>query len=150
MQILLPVCEYLAVLIFIFQLVVTGTDTANFQSEMKKTTKEGPSMKQHLAQRLGYVGAGTGLALFAIFGLMPGAYLGGLLGLNMANSLFGMDMLPTLLHRVLTALGMLAGVIMAGFMFTVGGACLGWLAGLGIEAVGRLGKEPAAEEVHKT
>jgi hypothetical protein len=79
---------------------------------------------------------------------MPGAYMGGILGLNMAYTIFGMDVGPSLVHRILTAVGMLTGVMVAGLMFVVSGACLGWLAGLVAETVKRK-REAALEKVHK-
>jgi phage-related minor tail protein len=101
-------------------------------------------MKEKLTQRLGWIGAGIGLGLFAIFGLLPGAYLGGILGLNTANTLAGLPLEPTLLHRLLTALGMLSGVIVTGLFFVLGGAVLGWLAGVAVLRVVETGK-PAGD-----
>lgn len=106
-------------------------------------------MKEKLSNKFSYIGAGTGLALFAIFGLMQGAYLGGILGLNMANTLFGIDVAPSVIHRILTAIGMLTGVMVAGLMFVVSGACLGWLVGLLIGSFIKAEAKPAKEIVTK-
>jgi hypothetical protein len=92
-------------------------------------------MREKLSHKLNNIGAGMGIALFAVFGLMPGAYLGGILGVNTANTLFGFDAAPSLFHRILAAGGMLAGVMVAGLIFVAVGACLGWLVGLAIDTV---------------
>jgi hypothetical protein len=109
--------------------------------------KGGIKMKERFSNKLSYIGAGTGIALFAIFGLMPGAYIGGILGVNTANTLFGFDATPSLFHRLLTAMGMLTGVMVAGLMFVVGGACLGWLVGLIVDATTKTKEEPSPEMV---
>ena len=50
---------------------------------MKATTnKEDKTMKENrLAKKMAYMGAGCGLVLFAVFGLLPGSFLGGVMGL---------------------------------------------------------------------
>jgi hypothetical protein len=105
--------------------------------------------KNRLSSKLGYVGAGIGLALYAIFGLMPGAYLGGVLGLNMVNAILGVAAEATVLHRVMTAVGMLTGVMVAGMMFTVSGGCLGWLSGMAVDAMRKAEEEPQKEQVSR-
>ncbi|MEJ2183210.1 MAG: hypothetical protein P8Y66_06780 [Nitrospirota bacterium] len=92
-------------------------------------------MKESLATRMGFIGAGVGLALFAVFGLLPGAFLGGVLGLNMANLIFGAGAVPSLLPRILIVIGMLTGVMVAGLVFLAAGGALGWLVGLATESV---------------
>lgn len=100
------------------------------------------------ANRLGYAGAGTGLAMFVMFGLYQGLYIGGTLGLNMANGLMGVTQAPTFFHRALTGLGMLAGAAVEVFMFVAASACIGWLMGIAIDSV--LGRVKGPEgEVHR-
>lgn len=41
------------------------------------------------AQAAIYIGAGVGLVIFAFFGLLPGSFLGGAIGLNLAGKIFG-------------------------------------------------------------
>jgi hypothetical protein len=43
------------------------------------------TMKITIARKTAYIGAGAGLVLFALFGLMPGSLLGGAMGLNIAG-----------------------------------------------------------------
>jgi len=104
-------------------------------------------MKDKIANKLSFIGAGTGLALFAVFGLLPGAFLGGVLGLNMANFIFGPAVSPTLIPRIIIVIGMLTGVMVTGLMFTASGASLGWLIGLLWDSATKTGKEPASEEL---
>ena len=56
--------------------------------------KEGTIMKTTIARKTAYVGAGAGLVLFALFGLLPGSILGGAMGLNIAGWLFGLPLEP--------------------------------------------------------
>jgi hypothetical protein len=103
-------------------------------------------MREKVSNKLNHLGAGIGIALFAIFGLMPGAYLGGILGVNTANTLISISAGPTLLHRIFTAGGMLTGVMAAGLMFVAGGACLGWLVGQAIDVALRTKNEAEPEK----
>ncbi|HHN64543.1 MAG TPA: hypothetical protein ENK09_04200 [Nitrospirae bacterium] len=98
-------------------------------------------MKKRIANRLSYLGAGIGLALFAIFGLLPGSFIGGVLGLNIAGSIFGLPVEPTVLARVIIVMGMLIGVLVTGTVFIVSGAVIGWLAGLVIDALAKPAEE---------
>jgi uncharacterized membrane protein len=107
-------------------------------------------MKEKLSSRLSLIGAGIGLTVFAIFGLLPGAFLGGVLGLNMASFIFGAPLVPTLIPRILVAIGMLVGVMVAGLMFTAAGASLGWLAGTLADSLVRARRREAAEEEQKS
>ena len=107
----------------------------SFKGKTEKGGKE--IMKKRIANRLSYLGAGIGLALFAIFGLLPGSFIGGVLGLNIAGSIFGLPVEPTVLARVVIVMGMLIGVLVTGTVFIVSGAVIGWLAGLVIDAIAK-------------
>lgn len=102
---------------------VAGNEIASREPEEKLTGK------------FSFVGAGFGLALFAVFGLLPGAFLGGAFGLNIADIVFGIAIEPTLLPRAFVVVGMLTGVMVTGFLFMAGGASLGWLLGLVAESI---------------
>ncbi len=82
-----------------------------------------------------YVGAGAGLVLFALIGLLPGSFIGGVIGLNIAGSLFGMPLEVALLPRMIVGISMVLGIMIAGLVFVVGGSLIGWLAGYAIDAV---------------
>jgi hypothetical protein len=92
-------------------------------------------MKRALANRLSYVGAGIGLALFALFGLLPGSFIGGVVGLNLTGWLFGLPVEPMIISRILIGLCMLLGVLVTGTAFVVAGAAAGWLVGRVVDAI---------------
>ncbi len=92
-------------------------------------------MKRTIANKAALVGAGVGVALFALFGLLPGSFLGGVMGLNIAGLLFGHPVSSAVLPRLIVALGMLLGVMVAGAVFVVAGSAAGWLVGLAVEAL---------------
>ena len=91
-------------------------------------------MKTTLSRKAAYIGAGAGLVLFALFGLLPGSLLGGAAGINIAGWLFGLPLEPGLLSRVIVFISMLAGVLVAGIVIVTATSALGWLAGRVIEA----------------
>ncbi|HDO35794.1 MAG TPA: hypothetical protein ENH07_05815 [Nitrospirae bacterium] len=102
-------------------------------------------MKKNMANRLSFICAGAGIALFAVFGLLPGSFIGGVLGLNMAGVMFGTPVAASVLSRIVVAIGMLTGVMVTGLMFLVGGATLGWLIGTIIDVLTGDVKEEARE-----
>lgn len=86
-------------------------------------------MKSTIANRLSYLGAGVGLALFAVFGLLYGSLIGGVIGLNIVNAVFGEPLGSALIPRIMVALGMLTGILSACTIFVVGSGALGWVIG---------------------
>jgi hypothetical protein len=82
-----------------------------------------------IAKKAAYVGAGAGVALFAIIGLLPGSLIGGSIGIKIAGTLFGSPVTSQLLPRVTVALSMLLGVFLSGTFFVVCGATAGWMMG---------------------
>ena len=82
-----------------------------------------------VAKKFGLVGAGVGLTLFALFGLLEGSLIGGAVGLDIVNSLFHAPAGPTLLSRVIVGASMLAGVIVSGIAFVVVCSSAGWVVG---------------------
>lgn len=93
-------------------------------------------MKTHeLSKKFTYVGAGIGLVLFALFGLLPGSFIGGVLGLNIAGKIFGIPITPTVPTKIIIALMMILGVIVSAVLFIMSTAILGWLIGYIISAV---------------
>lgn len=93
-------------------------------------------MKTHeLSKKFTYVGAGIGLVLFALFGLLPGSFIGGVLGLNIAGKIFGIPITPTVPTKIIIALMMILGVIVSAVLFIMSTAILGWLIGYIIGAV---------------
>ncbi len=90
-------------------------------------------MKNSLARRTAYIGAGAGLVLFALFGLLPGSLLGGAAGINVAGWLFGLPLDPGLVSRIIVLAGMLSGVLIAGIAIVTASTMVGWLVGKVLE-----------------
>jgi len=120
--------------IFIVQMLMIKEDT-----KMKNTT---------YTKKLAYMGAGCGVVLFAVFGLLPGSFLGGVMGLNLAGIVFGTPVGPGLLPRMIVAASMVIGVMVSGTMFIMASTTLGWLAGTVVDAIKSEKKELVTVE-HK-
>ena len=91
-------------------------------------------MKTTIARKTAYIGAGAGLVLFALFGLMPGSLLGGAMGINIAGWLFGLPLQPGLVSRVIVLASMLVGVLVAGIVMVTATSTVGWLVGKVLES----------------
>ncbi len=102
-------------------------------------------MKTTIARKTAYIGAGAGLVLFALFGLMPGSLLGGAMGINIAGWLFGLPLHPGLIARVIVLASMLIGVLVAGIVIVTATSTVGWLVGKVLES-GVQAKEGVEEE----
>ncbi len=94
-------------------------------------------MKTGMANRLSYIGSGIGLALFVVSGLLPGSFIGGVLGLKVTGVLFGLPVEPTVVSRAILAVSMLVGVLVTGVVFVMAGAVCGWLLGVVVDAIAR-------------
>jgi len=90
-------------------------------------------MNTTLSRKAAYIGAGAGLVLFAIFGLLPGSLLGGAAGIKLAGLFFGLPLDPGILSRVIVLASMLAGVMVAGIAIVTATSTLGWLVGRVLE-----------------
>lgn len=99
-------------------------------------------MKTTITKKAAYTGAGAGLVIFALFGLLPGSLLGGAMGLNIAGWFFGMPLEPGLIPRVIVIVSMLAGVLIAGIVVVTATTTMGWLIGKAIEAAVGAESEP--------
>jgi len=95
-------------------------------------------MKEALAHKPTYIGAGVGLVLFAIFGLL-GSFLGGVMGLNIAGAVLGTPVTSNVLSRLIVGGSMLIGVMVSGIMFVTTFSLAGWLIGTAIDRI-RVGK----------
>lgn len=84
---------------------------------------------------LTYIGAGAGVVLFAVFGLLPGSFLGGVMGLNLAGSILGTPVTAGIAARLIVAASMVLGVMVGGIMFITGASTLGWLIGTAVDAL---------------
>jgi hypothetical protein len=92
-------------------------------------------MEKRFSKKMTYLGAGVGLVLFAIFGLLPGSMLGGAMGLNIAGLIFGTPVTSNVLPRIIVGVSMLMGVMVAGIIFVFGCSTAGWLLGTVIDAL---------------
>ena len=114
---------------------------------LESNEKEVTNMKTTIAKKGAYIGAGAGLVLFAIFGLLPGSLLGGAAGINVAGWLFGLPLEPGLISRAIVLISMLVGVLVAGIVIVTATTTIGWLAGRAIEgSVAHDQKEAAAHK----
>lgn len=107
-------------------------------------------MKTQMSLKGLYVGAGAGLVLFVVIGLLPGTFIGGAIGLTIATHIFGGPLGTALLPRLFVGAAMVVGVLVSGILFVVGASSVGWLAGSIIDAVRRaktVEKETTAGEV---
>ncbi|MDA8422439.1 MAG: hypothetical protein M0Z89_03795 [Nitrospiraceae bacterium] len=102
-------------------------------------------MKSTIARKTAYIGAGAGLVLFALFGLLPGSLLGGAAGINIAGWLFGLPLDPGLLSRMIVLASMLVGILVAGIVIVTASSTVGWLFGKVLES-GTHAKEAGAEK----
>ena len=102
-------------------------------------------MKTTIARKTAYIGAGAGLVLFALFGLLPGSLLGGAAGINIAGWLFGLPLDPGLFSRIIVLTSMLVGILVAGIVIVTASSTLGWLIGKVLES-GVHAKETGAEK----
>ncbi len=93
-------------------------------------------MKHSISRKAAYIGAGSGLALFALFGLLPGSLLGGAAGIKLAGTLFGLPLESGLLARTIVLSSMLVGVLVAGIAIVTAMSAAGWLLGRAVEDIG--------------
>lgn len=113
----------------------------------ESTKKEDTKMKDTTyTKKLAYMGAGCGVVLFAVFGLLPGSFLGGAMGLNIAGMFFGTPVSAGLLPRMIVAASMVVGVMVSGMMFIMASTTMGWLIGTIVDAVKAGKKELATVE----
>jgi hypothetical protein len=106
-------------------------------------------MKTTIARKTAYIGAGAGLVLFAIFGLMPGSLLGGAMGINIAGWLFGLPLHPGLISRIIVLVSMLIGVMVAGIVIVMATSTLGWLVGKALESGTHTKEDSGVKAAHK-
>jgi hypothetical protein len=91
-------------------------------------------MNTTLAKKGAYLGAGAGLVIFTVFGLLPGSLLGGAAGIKVAGMIFGLPLGPGILSRSIVLISMLAGVVVSGIAITTATSTAGWLLGSVMES----------------
>lgn len=88
-----------------------------------------------IARTTAYIGAGAGLALFVLFGLLPGSLLGGAAGIKMAGLFLGLPLEAGLISRTVVLVSMLMGIAASGVAIVTAGSTAGWLIGKVAESV---------------
>ena len=106
-------------------------------------------METSISRKTAYIGAGAGLVLFALYGLLFGSMLGGAAGLNIAGWLFGTPVEPGLISRIIVLVSMLAGVLVAGIAIVTTTTTLGWLIGKVLEPKAAVGEGAEAKAGHR-
>jgi hypothetical protein len=91
-------------------------------------------MKNSLSRKAALIGAGAGLVIFAIFGLLPGSLLGGAAGLKFAGMLFSLPLEAGILSRTIILASMLMGVVVSGIAIVTATSTTGWLLGKVLDA----------------
>jgi hypothetical protein len=107
--------------------------------------KEDMKMKTTLTKQGAYIGAGAGLVLFAMFGLLPGSLLGGAAGIRLAGMFFGLPLDPGIVSRAIVLASMLAGTLVSGVAIVTALSTIGWLVGLAFETILHVNTLAAAE-----
>lgn len=82
-----------------------------------------------------YAGAIIGIISFALIGLLPSSFIGGVLGLKIANHIFGLPLGMAIMPRAIVGITMVLGVLVTGVIFVVGLSFMGWLCGYLIEVI---------------
>ena len=101
-------------------------------------------MKNSISRKTAYIGAGSGLVLFAIFGLLPGSLIGGAAGIKFAGMLLGLPLDPGIISRAIVLTSMLVGVLVAGIAIVTAASAAGWLLGRIIDVAAPHKVSPAA------
>jgi hypothetical protein len=99
--------------------------------------REETKMKNTLSRKAAYIGAGAGLVIFAIFGLLPGSLLGGAAGIKFAGLLFTLPLEPGIVSRMIVLASMLVGVVVSGITIVTATSTTGWLLGRVMDASGQ-------------
>ena len=103
-------------------------------NNIKIDEKEDTKMKNSLSRKTAYMGAGAGLVLFAIFGLLPGSLIGGAAGLKFAGMLFNFPVEAGIISRIIVLASMLMGVVVSGIAVVTAASSIGWLIGRVLDA----------------
>jgi ribosomal protein L27 len=115
----------------------SGNSRLGMKAAYIVATTGGAIMKKQMSQKGMYVGAGAGIVLFALIGLLPGSFMGGAVGLSIATHIFGGPLGTSLLPRIIVGAAMVFGVLLSGLLFLVGASSVGWLVGYIIDAARR-------------
>ncbi len=101
-------------------------------------------MKGSISRKSAYIGTGSGVVVFALFGLLPGSLLGGAVGIKFAGMLFGLPLDPGILSRAIVLASMLVGALVAGIMIVTASSTAAWLLGRIVESAKQSGTSKQA------
>lgn len=101
------------------------------------------------SKKVAYIGAGCGVVLFAIFGLLPGSFIGGAMGLNLSGILLGSPVTSVVLSRLIIAASIGVGVIVSGIIIISAATTAGWLIGTVVDELKAEKKELVTSENKK-
>lgn len=104
-------------------------------------------MKTTLSRKSAYIGAGAGLVLFALFGLLPGSLLGGAAGIKFAGMFFGLPLDPGIVSRAIVLASMLVGVLVSGIAVITATSTAGWLVGRVLDSSVSMAHDASQEKV---
>jgi len=85
-------------------------------------------MKNSFSKNATLVGAGAGLVLFVMFGLLPGSLLGGAAGLKFAGLFFSLPLEQGIISRAIVLASMLLGVMVSGIIIVTATSSTAWIA----------------------
>lgn len=84
----------------------------------------------NFTRQCAYLGTGVGLALFVIYGFLPGMMLGGSAAVSISGMLFGLPLEAGIVSRIIVLAGMLAGVLILGILIITATTTIGWIVGI--------------------
>jgi hypothetical protein len=93
------------------------------------------------------VGAGIGVLVFLVFGIVPGIYFGSYGTLILLSNLTGGSLEPTTIIRMLTVVGIILGIFCVGTVSIVVGSVFGTAMGYVVDIVVGFGKSKETPEV---
>ena len=93
------------------------------------------------------IGAGIGVLVFLVFGIVAGIYFGSYGTLILLSHLAGGPVGPTTIVRMLTVVGIMLGIFCAGAVSIVLGSVFGTAMGYVVDVIGSLGRAKETVEV---
>ena len=110
-----------------------------------RTTKGGNKNENRRNDKKGlYIGAEGRACALCNNRIAPGSFIGGVIGLNIAGSIFRTPVSSAVLPRIIVGASMVLGILVSGLVFVTNTSLLGWLAGHAMDAI-RVGKEVSIE-----
>ena len=101
-------------------------------------------MQTKWVQATTYIGAGVGIVVFVLFGLLPGSFLGGAIGLSLSGKIFGTPLASQLFSKIIVAASMAFGAFFSAVAIVFICAALGRCAGSSLGLLFHADSAPAA------